>query len=72
MSGEPGDLVLLLEPNDLVSRRKGRTVTRVAAKALDAGDVLVLVDRAARSDLFDSLTEKLAEHPVYAPFAVFD
>lgn len=66
VSGEPGDLVLLLEPNDLVSRRKGRTVTRVAAKALDAGDVLVLVDRAARSDLFDSLTEKLAEHPVYA------
>jgi hypothetical protein len=57
--------VLLLEPNDLVTRRRGTVVARVAAKALNVGDVVVLVDRGARQDLLGAVIAKLAEHPVY-------
>lgn len=58
---------VLLGPNDEVHRRRGTDVARVAAKGLAAGDVLILVDNAARRDLFETVTERLAELPQYAP-----
>lgn len=58
---------LLLRPNDLVSRRQGTAVQRVAAKALEVGDNVVLVDRGARRDLFEEIAERLAERPEYMP-----
>lgn len=58
---------LLLRPNDLVPRRQGTAVQRVAAKALEAGDNVVLVDRGARRDLFEEIAERLAERPGYMP-----
>ena len=57
--------ILLVPPNDLLTRRQGAVVQRVAAKALEAGDTVVLVDRAARRDLFDEIAERLAERPRY-------
>jgi hypothetical protein len=59
--------ILLARPNDLVARRKGTAVQRVAAKALEAGDCVVLVDRSARRDLFEEIAERLAERPGYLP-----
>lgn len=61
--------ILLSEPNDLITRRRRDAVQRVAAKSLQAGDVIVLVDHAARHDLLTSVTEKLSESPTYAPLA---
>lgn len=58
---------VLLGPNDEVHRRRGTDVARVAAKGLAAGDLLILVDNAARRDLFETVTERLAELPQYAP-----
>jgi hypothetical protein len=64
----PGERAgLLLRPNDLVPRRQGTAVQRVAAKALEAGDNVVLVDRGARRDLFEEIAERLAEQPRYVP-----
>ncbi|MGY1868215.1 MULTISPECIES: DISARM anti-phage system protein DrmE domain-containing protein [Nocardia] len=61
--------ILLAEPNDLITRRRGQAVQRVAAKSLVPEDVVVLVDRAARHDLLAAVTEKLSESPAYAPLA---
>ncbi|MFG1761442.1 DISARM anti-phage system protein DrmE domain-containing protein [Micromonospora echinofusca] len=61
-----GARVLWLPPNELVTRRRGPTLSRVAAKALQSGDVLLLVDRAARTYLRVALTEKLSERTEYA------
>jgi hypothetical protein len=58
--------VILLEPNDIVSRRRGEVVERVAAKSLRMGDTLLLVDRGARRDLVGTAIERLAETPTYA------
>jgi hypothetical protein len=57
--------VLLIRPNDLLPRRRGTAVQRVAAKALEAGDGVVLVDRGARRDLFQEIAERLAQRPEY-------
>ena len=57
--------ILLVPPNDLLARRQGTAVQRVAAKALDAGDTVLLVDHAARRDLFEEIAERLAERPRY-------
>jgi hypothetical protein len=61
--------VLLLGPNDLITRRRGGTVERVAAKSLAPEDAIVLVDHAARHDLFTLVTEKLSESPAYGSLA---
>lgn len=61
--------VLLTGPNDLITRRRGEAVLRVAAKSLVAGDVVILVNLAARHDLLTAVTEKLSESPTYAPLA---
>lgn len=66
LSGVLGAEVLLMEPNDLVTRRSGDTVARVAAKALVPGDFVLLVDRAARRDLLTTVLDKLSESPTYA------
>jgi hypothetical protein len=57
--------VLLTRPNDLLARRQGTGVQRVAAKALEAGDSVVLVDHGARRDLFEEIAERLAERSEY-------
>lgn len=57
--------ILLVRANDLLTRRQGAAVQRVAAKALEAGDKVVLVDRGARRDLFEEIAERLAERPRY-------
>lgn len=57
--------ILLVRPNDLLTRRQGAAVQRVAAKALEVGESVVLVDRGARRDLFDEIAERLAERPRY-------
>ena len=58
---------MLVEPNDVLYRRRGDQARRVAAKALAAGDVVALVDATARRDLFDSVIDVLSELPKYAP-----
>lgn len=57
--------VLLLAPNDLVARRRDRHLSKVAAKAIAAGDTLLLVDRCARLDLLDAVISRLSETPAY-------
>jgi hypothetical protein len=64
-AGPGGRSILLVPPNDLLTRRQGAAVQRVAAKALEVGDTVVLVDRAARRDLFEEIAERLAERPRY-------
>ena len=64
-SGTGERSILLVRANDLLIRRQGAAVQRVAAKALKAGDSLVLVDRGARRDLFEEIAERLAERPRY-------
>lgn len=59
--------VLLAAPNDLIARRRGVEVSRVAAKSIAPGDTVILVDQAVRHDLLDAVTEKLSEAPAYAP-----
>ncbi|MDQ1304699.1 MAG: hypothetical protein QG671_526 [Actinomycetota bacterium] len=61
-----GPRVLWLPANVLVTRRRGPTLSQVAAKALQSGDVLLLVDRGARTDLRVALAEKLSERTEYA------
>jgi hypothetical protein len=63
---EDGNPVLLAGPNDLITRARGTTLERVAAKSLRPGDVVCLVDRNARRDLFTAMTEKLSEAQAYA------
>jgi hypothetical protein len=58
--------VLLAGPNDLITRARGAMLARVAAKSLRAGDVIYLVDRSARRDLFAAMTDKLSEAQAYA------
>lgn len=60
------DGILLLEPNDVIRRRAGDDIAEVAAKSLRAGDVVVLVDAAARRGLFDVIVDRLAELHPYA------
>jgi hypothetical protein len=60
------DHVLLAGPNDVMTRARGARVARVAAKSLRAGDVVYLVDRNARRDLFSAMVDKLAEAQAYA------
>jgi len=60
---------LLVEPNDTLYRRRDDEARRVAAKALAPGDVVALVDAAARRDLFDSVVDVLSELPKYAPLS---
>lgn len=61
-----GSKTLFLEPNDVVTRRRGTTLSRVAAKSLAARDRLLLVDRTARTDLRVTLTAKLSERTQFA------
>jgi hypothetical protein len=61
-----GSTTLFLEPNDIVTRRRGGALSRVAAKSLTTGDRLLLVDRAARIDLRVALTAKLSERTQFA------
>ncbi|HKS46388.1 MAG TPA: hypothetical protein VJT49_15005 [Amycolatopsis sp.] len=68
-SGEQS--ALLAAPNDLLTRRRGVELLRVAAKALEAGDTVVLVDRSARRDLRETISAKLAERPEYAGLTSF-
>jgi hypothetical protein len=63
---DAGNHVLLAGPNDLITRARGAAPARVAAKSLRAGDVIYLVDRNARRDLFTAMTDKLAEAQAYA------
>lgn len=63
---DPENSTLLVGPNDLITRVRGATLARVAAKSLRAGDVIYLVDRNARRDLFKAMTDKLSEAQAYA------
>lgn len=56
---------LLMAPNDLLTRRRGIELRRVAVKGLDTGDTVVLIDRAARRDLRETISAKLAERVEY-------
>ncbi|MEU4607420.1 hypothetical protein AB0F43_30920 [Kribbella sp. NPDC023972] len=68
--GSAAGRMLLLDPADVVTRRRGHRAERVAAKSLTAGDVLALVDRSARADLLTSVIAKLAESPAYATLSL--
>ncbi len=65
-SGREGRCYLLVEPNDLVVRRRGDEVERIAAKALGVDDIVLLIDHGARGDLLTTLIERLAETPYYS------
>ncbi|MEU7474393.1 hypothetical protein AB0A63_00305 [Lentzea sp. NPDC042327] len=56
---------LLVDPNDLIYRRRGEGSSRAAAKSLVVGDVVALVDSAARRDLFGTVVDALSELPKY-------
>lgn len=58
--------VVMLAPNDLVARRRGEHIDRVAAKAIVPEDVVLLVDHAARRDLLTAVIAKLSESTPYA------
>jgi hypothetical protein len=60
---------MLMDPNDVVYRKRQRNTRQVAAKSLQAGDVVALVDAAARRNLFDSIIDVLSELPTYVPLA---
>ncbi|MEU3254138.1 hypothetical protein [Streptomyces sp. NPDC006997] len=62
-------LAMLMDPNDIVYRKRQKNTRQVAAKSLQAGDVIALVDAAARRNLFDSVIDVLSELPTYAPLA---
>jgi hypothetical protein len=61
---------LLVEPNDMLYRRREDEARRVAAKALAPSDMVALVDATARRDLFDSVIDVLSELPKYAPLSM--
>ncbi|MFF8566520.1 hypothetical protein ACF06N_16340 [Streptomyces albidoflavus] len=60
---------MLMDPNDVVYRKQQKNTRQVAAKSLQVGDVVALVDAAARRNLFDSIIDVLSELPTYAPLA---
>lgn len=60
-----GPKLLFVPANDVLTRRRGKSLARVAAKSLAAGDWLLLVDHAARTDLHLALTDKLSERMEY-------
>lgn len=60
-----GPKLLFVPANDILTRRRGTSLARVAAKSLTAGDRLLLVDQAARTDLRFALTDKLSERMEY-------
>ncbi|MFI8827332.1 hypothetical protein [Streptomyces sp. NPDC053431] len=64
-----GGRAILMNPNDVVYRKRQKNTRQVAAKSLQAGDVVALVDAAARRNLFDSIIDVLSELPTYAPLA---
>jgi len=61
---------LLVEPNDVLYRRRDDQARRVAARALAPGDVVALVDATARRDLFECVVDVLSELPKYAPLGL--
>ncbi|MFB9460566.1 DISARM anti-phage system protein DrmE domain-containing protein [Streptomyces antimycoticus] len=67
VASEGGGMVLLVAPNDVVTRRRGVELQKVAAKSLVKDDVIYLVDHAARGDLLGVVIRKLSESPAYAP-----
>lgn len=68
--GGDRDGLLFAAPNDVLTRRRGMELQRVAAKSLLAGDVIFLVDHDARRDLLGAVIGKLSETAMYAPLAV--
>lgn len=60
-----GPQLLFVPANDVLTRRRGTSLARVAAKSLAVGDRLLLVDRAARTDLRVALTDMLSERIEY-------
>lgn len=60
-------MVLLVAPNDFVTRRRGVELQKVAAKSLVKGDVIYLVNHTARGDLLGAVIRKLSEAPSYTP-----
>ncbi len=65
-AAEAAQELVLLAPDDLVHRRRGDTLAYVAAKSLQPGDVVVLVDAGARAELFATITARLAELPGFS------
>ena len=65
--GPAADSVVLVAADDLIHRRRAGRLAQVAAKSVQPGDVLVLVDATARTDLFTTITARLAELPEYLP-----
>jgi hypothetical protein len=59
--GGGGDRVLLHPPNAVITRRDGPRVKPVAARALQPGDLVALVDGQARQDIFEYMVEMLEE-----------
>jgi hypothetical protein len=67
--GGPDGGTLLADANDVVARQRDGMLARVAMKSLRAGDVIYLVDRNARRDLFTAMTDKLSEAQAYTTLA---
>lgn len=63
------DGVGFFEPDLMVSRIRAGQEKDAAVKSLRAGDRVVLVDRGARSDLFDTIVSRLEDLPEYATIA---
>lgn len=59
-----GDGTAFFEPDRLITVVRDET-EEIAAKGLVRGDRVVLVDRGARRDLFDLITDRLAELPEF-------
>jgi hypothetical protein len=58
------DGVAFFEPDRLLTVVRGDT-EEVSAKGLTRGDAVVLIDKGARRDLFDVITDRLAELPEF-------
>ena len=61
--GGDGEFVLLQPPCETLTRRDGLQVRAVAARALQPGDLVALVDGQARQDLFGLVVDMLEESP---------
>lgn len=68
--GTDGVWILLTPPNDPLTRRRGNELQKVAAKSVVEGDIIFLVDHAARSDLLAAVIAKLSETPECAALEV--
>jgi hypothetical protein len=79
--GEPGTVdavavhladehLVLLDANSMVTRRRRDHLARVAAKSIEPGDVLLLVDQDAHGDLFGSVLNRLATTTAYSTLLV--